>query len=521
MDQELALEIMLAGNSCFLTGAAGAGKTYTLNEFIAISKMLGKKVAVTASTGIAATHLNGTTIHSWSGIGIKHFVSRGFFEKMPESRKKTIRSADILIIDEISMLQGYFLDLVDKVCRTVREEPDLPFGGIQVILCGDFFQLPPVVRSEDKVEGENVFAYESEAWKNLDPVILYLNTQYRQEDDKFLEILNKIRDREITRADAEAIAARLNADLGESEITELHTTNRNVDRINEKKLAEVPGEMMEYDWYTTGAKTYLETFTKRCLAQEKLGLKLDTLVMAIKNDKKGRFANGSIGRVVGFAKPFNEPIVQFRNGNKVTVGEEVWEMMDGEIKRASITQIPLRPAYAITVHKSQGMTLDAARINLKNVFEPGMGYVALSRVKSLDSLSILGLHSNAFQVHPDVAIKDDEFKKQAKIAKIQFDDLRVNREKREKKLDKIKKQQIKKVKSMAEKPTSSWEERMAKRREKYPNAGMRWNKADDAELKLLFQNGNHNIKELCKKFGREPGSIRSRIKLHFGEDVIL
>jgi ATP-dependent exoDNAse (exonuclease V) alpha subunit len=444
MDQELAIETMLSGENVFLTGSAGAGKTYALNEFIRIAKKSGKKVAVTASTGIAATHLGGNTIHSWSGIGVRETLPKNFAKDLPKNRVDKIGKADILIIDEISMLHDYYLDMVDEVCREVRGQRTQPFGGLQVVFCGDFFQLPPVVRraEADDFDGIDVdpdeptktpFAYNSTVWQELDPVVLYLDSQFRQEDAEFLEILNKIRAGEINRHYADKIAARHNATLGEGgEITELHTHNFNVDHKNTAKLASLTGESHFYDMTTTGKEHFVERMQKSCLALPRLELKKDALVMAIKNDQNGRFVNGSIGTVVDFEKETDYPIVQFRNDRKCTVEPIMWENRDGDVKLASLTQIPLKLAYAITVHKSQGMTLDAARINLANCFEPGMGYVALSRVKSLKNLSIAGLNSKAFFVHPEVSEKDVEFREKSATARDKFEHLRANKEKRAK-----------------------------------------------------------------------------------------
>jgi ATP-dependent exoDNAse (exonuclease V) alpha subunit len=520
MDQELALEIMMAGHNVFLTGAAGAGKTHTLNEFIRLVKDAKKKVAVTATTGIAATHLGGNTIHSWSGLGVLDNLPRRFFDKMPKSRAEQIRKAHILIIDEISRLHDFRLDWVAAICRTVRDETR-PFGGLQVIFCGDFFQLPPVTRREDMDgldidEPQTNFAYHAKCWRELSPVVLYLNSQYRQDDDGFLDILNKIRRNEIVRADAEKIAGRHHAKLdGFSEITELHTTNRDVNYLNERRMAELPGEFVDYRMTHTGSENYYERMKKSCLAPETLRLKKGALVMALKNDPEQGFVNGSIGEIIGFDKMLQNPIVKFRNGRQITVREVSWELRDGDVKRASITQIPLRPAYAITIHKSQGMTLDAAKINLRNVFEAGMGYVALSRVRSLDSLSILGLHSKAFEVHPEVLEKDQEFRAECEKAAEKFEHLRANKQKRERKLTKTK---TEKSKSKDPVKSAAWAEKLARMRETYPNAYRPWNDADDKKLSKLFKSGQ-KLKQLTQEFGRHPGAIRSRLVKLFGEDV--
>ncbi|MDR2063255.1 MAG: AAA family ATPase [Candidatus Nomurabacteria bacterium] len=524
MDQELALEIMLAGHNAFLTGAAGAGKTHTLNEFIRLAKKAKRKVAVTATTGIAATHLGGSTIHAWSGMGVLDALPHNFFDKMSKGRREQIEKAQVLVIDEISMLHDFHLDLVDEICRTVRADTR-PFGGLQVVLCGDFFQLPPVTRRNWSEEAQSDepprtgFAYHANCWRDLNLAVLYLNSQHRQDDDGFLEILNKIRSNSIVRSDAEKIVARHRAKLeGFKEVTELYTTNRNVDAVNERKMAKLPEKFVEYEMTHTGSADYYERMKRSCLAPEVLKLKKGALVMALKNDPEQGFVNGSIGVITGFGGPLNHPIVKFRNGREIMVKEVSWELRDGDVKRASITQIPLRPAYAITIHKSQGMTLDAARIDLKNVFEMGMGYVALSRVRSLDALSIIGLHGNAFKVHPEVLQKDGEFQKQCAQTKKSFEHLR----------DRAKKRAVETA-ANATKPkaattknperAAAWAEKLARMRKVYPHAYTAWSKADDEKLSQLFKEGR-SVKELSAEFGRHTGAIRKRLEKLFGEGVV-
>jgi hypothetical protein len=162
MNQGLALEVLLSGESAFVTGPAGTGKTYLLNQFVKLAKYEGKHVSVTATTGLAATHLGGTTIHSWSGIGIQDSLPDRFVDHMSKTRREIIEKTDILLIDEISMMHDYRLDMVDEVCRLVRKQPDTPFGGIQVVMSGDFFQLPPVNRPNEQGGG---FVVYSDAWR--------------------------------------------------------------------------------------------------------------------------------------------------------------------------------------------------------------------------------------------------------------------------------------------------------------------------------------------------------------------
>lgn len=506
MDQTLALEIMHAGHNVLLTGPAGAGKTYVLNQFIRAAKADGKHVSVTATTGLAATHLGGNTIHSWAGIGVHDELQSDFEDYLLKGRRDIIETTDVLIIDEISMLHDYRLDMVDTVARTVRDDPR-PFGGIQVILCGDFFQLPPINRDDSRADGG--FIVNSAAWQELEPVICYLDEQHRQDDETFLEILNALRANDIRRRHAEMLLNRIDVRLDQEDVvTELHTVNIDVDRINHARLRQLEGDTHYYEMMTTGKDNYVATLKRSCLAQERLALKQGSLVMAIKNSPERKYVNGSLGIVTGFEKGSDYPIVEFRSGKLVVMKPDSWELRDGDKKRASLSQIPLRLAWAITVHKSQGMTLDAARIDLRRAFVEGMGYVALSRVKRLDSLSLLGINRKALQVSSEALRIDSQLREQAARDANKFKHLRKNAGKR------IAADAVKKKKA------STWNERLDKMRQKHPNAYKPWAKADDATLQERFQNGA-TVDELVELLGRNHKSIVLRLQKHFGEDAVL
>lgn len=501
MDQALALEILHAGKNVLLTGPAGAGKTFVLNQFVRQAKADGKHVSVTATTGLAATHLGGNTIHAWSGIGVSDQLQDDFEDYLLKSRRDIIETTDVLVIDEISMLHDYRLDMVDQVARTVRDDPR-PFGGIQVVLCGDFFQLPPVNRDDSRQGG---FVTNSAAWQELDLAICYLNEQHRQDDPIFLEILNALRDGDIRRHHAEALMARVDTHLEDDNITELHTTNIDVESINHGRLNELKDKTYYYDMVTTGSENYVASLKRSCLAMERLALKPGALVMAIKNSPERKYVNGSLGVITGFEKGTAYPVVEFRNGKTVTMKPDNWELRDGNKKRAGLSQIPLRLAWAITVHKSQGMTLDAARIDLRKAFVEGMGYVALSRVKRLESLSLLGINRMALKVSPEALAIDGELRKRSAEAVKKYEPLRARAGERAMKAEK--------------KQASNWGERLAKMREKHPNAYKPWQATDDALLSERFQNGD-DLKTLADLLGRHEKSIIMRIQKLFGEDAV-
>ena len=505
MDQELALAILMSGRSALLTGAAGTGKTHLLNTFIMQARDQGKKVSVTATTGLAATHLGGNTIHSWSGIDVSDHLANNFFDRLSKMRREVITKTDVLVIDEISMLHDFRLDMVDQVLRGVREN-DQPFGGIQLVMSGDFFQLPPINRPGEQGGG---FVVYSEVWQELQPAVLYLERQYRQNDEQLLEILTALRHDDIRRHHAETLLARTEVHPPDGDITELHTVNVDVDTINSQKLAELAGEERRYQQTTTGSKVYVENLQRSVLAPSELVLKPGALVMAVKNSPQKLYANGSIGTVVDFEPLTDYPIVEFRDGRQVTMVPDVWELRDGERRRASISQVPLRLAWAITVHKSQGMTLDAAKIDLRKAFVEGMGYVALSRVRDLDNLYLYGINRKALEISPDALAIDEVLRQASSEAASHYRPM----------LEEMKRKQSAPKKSGKKSQSGSWQQKIAKMRETYPKAYMPWEKADDDILKQEFLQGA-TIQQLSQKLGRHEGSIRMRLQKHFGEDTV-
>lgn len=404
MTQERALDILKTGANVFLTGEPGAGKTFVINQYINWLEAAGLKVAVTASTGIAATHIGGMTIHSWSGVGIKDTLTPYDLDQIISRERvvKRVKAAQVLIIDEISMLDGKVLDMVDKVFRTIRQKPEA-FGGLQVVCIGDFFQLPPVTRQGDVMR----YAFESLAWQNMKPLICYITEQYRQDDEMLLGLLGSIRRNEIEEEHYTLLNEQKEIAYENVEPTRLYTHNADVDAVNNQKLAELPGPARKFQMSGVGRKQLIEALVKSCLSPDELALKEDAMVMCTKNNFEAGYVNGTLARVVRFDEGY--PVIETTEGVEILIKPTTWEMAEDGKVLASIEQLPLRLAWAITVHKSQGMSLDAAEIDLSKAFVYGQGYVALSRVRSLDGLKVLGMHPNALQVDPKIVQQDVKF----------------------------------------------------------------------------------------------------------------
>lgn len=412
MTQKTALAILKLGHTVFLTGAAGAGKSYALREYIAYLRKHGVRYAVTASTGIASTHISGTTIHAWSGIGIKQRLTDYDLEAIEEKANvyKRWNDTQVLIIDEISMLHASFVDMLDKVGKHIRRNHK-PFGGLQVVFTGDFFQLPPVVRAGNEYESMDVYAFTSQAWKESKPVVCYLTEQFRQGDDELSAILNAIRAGEVEEEHYLVLKESAHKPHTDDHI-KLYTHNENVDLINKKAFDLLEGEKKVYKMATKGKGPVLESLKNNCLADEILELKKGAKVICIKNDVERRYVNGSMGVVVDFEVD-DSPIVELASGKKVSIKADTWRIEeDGKVK-AEISQLPVRLAWAITVHKSQGMTLDRAEIDLSRAFASGQGYVALSRLKSMEGLHLVGFNPQALQVSEIVREADYTFRQKS------------------------------------------------------------------------------------------------------------
>jgi ATP-dependent DNA helicase PIF1 len=425
-DQQAAFEAVKRGDNIFLTGPAGAGKTYLIRHIVEWSASEKKKVAVTALTGCAAMLLGfrAKTLHSWAGIGL----GREAVDTLVASIKKTNsvkqrwRGTHILIVDEVSMLTTELFEKLDLIGRLVRQK-NAPWGGIQLILCGDYFQLPPVVKG---LSGESLsagrFAFESPKWSEAKLVPVCLKRIERQTDSQFQTILNECR---IGCPSAETIAVletRKGLDWKSQLIrpTLLFSKNADVDAINEKNLSALNKRLFTYTATTlivspdSGAECTDPYPTpddiERCVQRldndapymTTLTLCVGAQVMLVTNlDVECGLVNGSRGVIVDIRAADNVPIVQFRYGPPIPIEAKSW--VSHENARITRTQIPLRVAYAITIHKSQGSTLDCALVDIgSSTFEYGQAYVALSRVRNLESLYIWNLVPSRIRAHPTV-----------------------------------------------------------------------------------------------------------------------
>jgi ATP-dependent exoDNAse (exonuclease V) alpha subunit len=388
-EQRCVIEAFDEGKNIFVTGCAGTGKSYILNYLK--KHYLQKGLAITASTGIAAVNVSGSTIHSFAGIGlanipVEQIIENLFSRKLSKTRHRII-STKSLAIDEISMISDEVLDILDKVFRAVRQN-EKPFGGLQIALFGDFLQLPPV---------EKKFCFISKSWEELDLQVFDLKKTFRQTDEKFIKILNNLRFGKIDESAAEALESRIAA-VDENKMikpTILTSHNYKADQINSFELKKIQAEEFLFEAKYSGDERKIETLKKNCLAYQTLKLKASAQVMMLKNTyQKDGVINGSLGVVKGFSPKKNYPIVEFSNGKILTISPEEWlierfdDMSKKMITEAQLSQVPLIYSWAITIHKSQGLTMDKISCDLSDIFSDGQGYVALSRARSLSGVFI-------------------------------------------------------------------------------------------------------------------------------------
>ncbi len=545
MTQAQALAIMKTGVNVYLTGSAGSGKTHTLKQYI---QWLGEHsipVAITASTGIAATHMNGQTIHGWAGIGIREFLTDRDLEDLEQKQYlwQRFQKARVLIIDEVSMLHAHRLDMVERVCRRFKRS-DAPFGGLQVVLSGDFFQLPPVTKTgfvrpipkpapqgelfvdydsgeiiAEETEPESDMVIHSKAWKAMKPAICYLTEQHRQEDDLFTDILNAIRKNSLDDSHTALIKSRLDGAVSCALPTKLYTHNVDVDAINQAELQKISGEVKEFHMSGKGSDALVESLKKSCLAPSQLKLKIGAEVMFIKNNYERGYVNGTRGVIVDF-DAYGEPVVELHSdARRISVNAEEWQVEENGKVKASITQYPLRLAWAITIHKSQGMSLDSAEIDLGKTFAYGMGYVALSRVRTLAGIRLVGFKPEALAVDPVALSLDAKLQSESEanvelFSKLAPKEQTALEEEFILRMDgKIEKPKVTAKKSAVSKDGEPKNDRIAELRKQYPNAYKPWLPAEDDAIKIKFSMGL-SLSEISSDMGRQETSIRARLEKH-------
>lgn len=411
-EQQKAFDHYQLGENVFITGPGGSGKSELIRSIIRDATERGKTAQVCALTGTAAVLLecNAKTIHSWGGIGLANGDIMAVANRVNRSKykKKNWKAVDLLIVDEVSMMSCKLFELLEVTARLVRKNTN-PFGGIQVIFTGDFYQLPPV-GSEDEPDTCK-FCFESPLWKSIFTQEIQLKTIFRQDDNDYKKILNQIRVGRITKSTVEKLKKFVGRESEEGETilpTILYPTRKKVERINSASLKELKGDEFVYDFsvvpesdmtLSEKQKQMLALFSQEQKDRElkymvdnvnfekKLVLKEGAQVMCVVNldmDSDKPICNGSQGVIVRIEAD-RMPIVRFKNGAEKKIEMNVWQ--SETIPSVAIKQLPLILAWAITIHKSQGASLDMAEIDVgSGIFECGQTYVALSRIRSMDGL---------------------------------------------------------------------------------------------------------------------------------------
>jgi ATP-dependent exoDNAse (exonuclease V) alpha subunit len=422
MLQKTAKEIIMSGKNVFLTGKAGTGKTYLTKEVVqALRDKNNKHVTIVAPTGIAALNANGATIHSQFKLGhldfrqgVKAEVEK-YINKHKRNRylKLELFKIEVLVMDEISMIPNPMFSFIDYIMRWAKNSQS-PFGGVQLIAVGDFAQLEPITHFLKP------FAWQSPSWREAGFRTCYLHEVYRQSEDDFLvDILNDIRRGQIT-ANTEKLLDRLLDKEPSPLATKLYTTNRDVDMVNQEELMALKTEKHVHLAIEEGTKWDLENFYKNSLVVPELTLKVGALVMFNKNNTKKGYVNGTMGIVVDYMGKY--PVVKIKNQDTVIAMPETFEVIKNDKVICSVTQVPLKLAWAITTHKSQGLTIDDLEIDLGSVFAYGMAYVALSRASSSEGLRILNYNPSMKLTHPLTLQIEERMQEASKRAEKEAED---------------------------------------------------------------------------------------------------
>ena len=417
-DQKEILKALNGNNNLFITGSAGAGKSYIIQKFYENTT---KNVALCATTGIAALNLGGETVHRFLGLGIATRPEEiakivGKWRKIKTSklpwdkqRWKIMASIDTIVIDEVSMLRRDQFELIDAVLSGIREN-NLPFGGYQIVLVGDLLQLPPVVSDFDLEKYEdlqNPYCFQSDIWKFGKFHSYNLTCNYRQDEGNFLSALELIRKGQITDEIDSMLSARLNAKLNtDLKPVKLFPHKYKVEEENLTKLDELPDEKLMSKATLTGKEYDIGLLKKDCPAEEYLHYCKDAQIVMLTNNHEGFWVNGTLGII----KSTDPLIVKLSSGVEIEVEKYTWERsihtLNGkELSTkvvAKLTQYPFKLSWATTIHRCQGITLDFVEVDLSNCFAAGQGYTALSRVKTLEGLTLTGWNKKSIMANKAV-----------------------------------------------------------------------------------------------------------------------
>jgi len=399
-DQSRAFKSLSGGNNVFLTGGAGTGKSTVISEFIKGSE----SVAVLASTGTAAILLQGRTLHSFFGLGIMEGGPEAVVARALKHRGivQRLRKTKTVLIDEISMIGSTELMCAEKIARKARES-SAPWGGLRVIVIGDFAQLPPVVRAVNgQQDPERPWCFLAEAWREavFDPIVM--KEIVRSRDSDWNRVLGEIRWGEIEEESYRMLKDRVRPVPLEFQGTRLFPRRMQVEALNQERLKTLPGSAREYPTIYAGRAQRLDELKRNAPIPETLFVKEGALVMFRQNDPDYRFVNGTLGKVVRLKD--DEIHVELFSGKTIELKAATFSLLDadGEVL-ASATNFPLNLAWACTIHKAQGATLDRVHADLRGVWEHGQTYVALSRVRSIEDLTLEGISPRSFVLDPVVS----------------------------------------------------------------------------------------------------------------------
>ncbi|NXC40810.1 PIF1 helicase, partial [Penelope pileata] len=414
-EQEAVLGAVRSGKSIFFTGCAGTGKSFLLKKIV--GSLPPNSTYATASTGVAACHIGGTTLHAFAGIGSGKAPLEQCIQlaERPGVRQHWL-ACQHLIIDEISMVDGKFFDKLEAVARAVRKR-DEPFGGIQLIICGDFLQLPPVCKANE----ETTFCFQAKSWRKCIHVNMELTEVRRQTDKTFISLLSAVR---LGRCTEEVISLLMQTAANRSErdgilATRLCTHKDDVELTNERRLRQLSGELHTFEALDSDPML-VKLIDAQCPVGSRVELKVGAQVMLAKNlDVSQGLVNGARGVIVGFeTEQKGLPKVKFLCGVTQVIKMERWVFKGPSGVHLSRQQLPLKLAWAISIHKSQGMSLDSVEISLSRVFENGQAYVALSRARSLAGLRVLDFDPRVVRADPSVL----QFYRQLKRHQLQTQD---------------------------------------------------------------------------------------------------